>query len=381
LIKGGDPGRLKPHVVSPVSRGQEGWSGWCGAAAIETRMSCGATPLRFVIMAHLVTDSQSGCDAEYPYAPRPPLLGQLSSPVEPKLDFWKTNRFSFLAAGLVLVFAVADFSILPISEFVDGDDWTLMLVGALCGAMFAQAALLSIFLCFTSGSFWRRLIVCWLAAAISWAIWIAGLAVAVLISYGQQPTAVHEGAEAMQFFGLALPLAGLAVQSPLWFFRLYLGWQLHTPAASQTPVRPLSIQDYLVGTGIAAASLTLARLAPPSKMWVHENYWQNWASFFAVAAAISAFSVAPALLLLFRLRRWQLGYGLLALYGSIGGAVVIGLIIRFAGPPPNLWPVLAVVVVFLSFALFLGAGLKAMRDLGFQLVLGQRRVIDAARHS
>ena len=75
------------------------------------------------------------------------------------------------------------------------------------------------------------------------------------------------------------------------------------------------------------------------------------------------------MLLMFRCRDWRIGYALLILHGLVGGIMFVG-VIALLDRVPNLWDAIGVVVMFAAFALFLGAGLKAIRDMGYSLVLG-----------
>jgi hypothetical protein len=238
-----------------------------------------------------------------------------------------------------------------------------------------ERGLLSMALVFGEQPFWRRLVGCWSAAIILWGCWTVSFLVTMRTRGWNGAFYLSESAEFVQFFGLALPLAAIAVQSPLWFFRVYLGWSLREPRATPMPAQPLSIRDFLLGTGIAALSVTLARVAPRLDR-SHSDYWRDWGVFFAIAVAISLFSIAPAMLLMFRCRDWKLGYGLLVLYSLIGALLTIGTIAVYDEnfslrllTRAGLFDAAGGVTIIVALAVFLGLGLKALRDMGFVLQL------------
>src|SRR5439155_7065071 len=101
--------------------------------------------------------------------------------------------------------------------------------------------------------------------------------------------------ERLHFFVLALPLTALAIQSPLWFFRGYLGWRLVRVNRQEPSTASLSIADYFRGTAIAAAAIACAKLARNTD--ASDAYWPIWGIFFASAAGASLISVVPAMLL------------------------------------------------------------------------------------
>jgi hypothetical protein len=179
--------------------------------------------------------------------------------------------------------------------------------------------------------------------------------------------------EALRFSILSLPLAALAIQSPLWFARCYLGWRLTSPRAGHLLDRPLSIGDYLVGTTVVAVSITCARLAPPAD-WNVSGYWPVWAIVCACFAGGSALSIIPALLAIFRLRDWRIGLALLMLYGLVAGLVTLASILKAFGAPGGpgpMWVRAGLVSVFVWLAGFLAAPMIVARKLGFELVLSR----------
>jgi len=236
----------------------------------------------------------------------------------------------------------------------------------------SQGGLVSAALVFGPGSFWLRTVCCWGASLLLWGSWAAGVLAYVYFQRWRSPP---DWRETLQFVGLSLPLIALAIQSPLWFARGYLGWRLTRSNRSDESTRPLSIADYLIGTAVAAVSVTFARLAPPSN-WIIPSYWPIWAVVFACVAAASLLGVIPAVVLIFRWRDWRIGFCVFLLYGTVTGVTAVTVLFAVLGPPggptPSMWEMIGMVVIFISLAVFLGAGMAVARGCDFSLVM--RRV-------
>jgi hypothetical protein len=317
--------------------------------------------------------------AEYPYAPQPPRYPAPESELAAALDVTRPERrFSVLAIVLAVVFLYGNLAIVPMMDAINERDWLASGVFVMMGAICAQIALACAAVVFVEAPFWRRLLVCWCAAILLWGAWVVGVSASL---YRNRD--LNGALEIIRFTVLAMPLAALAIQSPLWFFRLYLGWRVCDSKAQPRPMRALSIRDYMLGTAMVALAITAARLAPP-KNWNRDDYWPVWAVFIAIVAGISLIAVAPALFLMFRCSRWWVGYCLLLLYGLFGGLAMLAFVVivdedfrQRVFTASALWEALGMMTVIFSFAVVLGAGLKAARDLGFELVIGRRA--DAGR--
>jgi hypothetical protein len=332
------------------------------------------------IMPEPIADSQSVDLAEYPYAPQPPLFPAPAAEraeVSAEVPFRKTS--SILAILLVIAFAWCDFSIIPLMEAANGPaNLAAILMFALMGTIFAQAGLVSLAAVFSEAPFWRRLIGCGSAVIVLWGIWELGF-IASQLYEGWSWRSDGDYVDVIRYTGLALPLAAIAIQWPLWFFRLYLGWRLHKIELPESTGRPLSIRDYLIGTAIAALAVTFARLAPPES-WDLTDYWPGWLLFFGIAGALSLAFVVPAILLMFCVSDWRIGYCLVIAYGLVTGGVFLGMVLYFdenfrgnIRTWNGVWEALSIVVAFVTFGIFFGAGLKAARNLGFELVVGRTR--------
>jgi len=277
---------------------------------------------------------------------------------------------------LAVVFALGNFAIAPLMHFLRPTDWAAVWVFTFAGSILSQAAILCCAAVFIEGSFWRRSIAFCSVAVILWGFWAAGFVVYSLFQNGARALVNSQFADGIQFISLALPLTAIAIQTPLWFFRVYLGWRLMSAEWPCRAVQWLTIRDYLVGTAIVAVALACARLAPG---WEDSSYWPNWSMFIASAIGASFISIIPAMLLVFRCRDWRLAIAAIVAYGMFAGLATIG-VIAIVDPSfraglttlSGLWNAGQVLTILASFAFFLGLGLKAIRNLGFELVLGRR---------
>jgi hypothetical protein len=311
--------------------------------------------------------------AEYPYGPTQTAVSiSASSEVNTTLR-WESSVDDggwLPIVALAFVFAIGNFASCPLMHVVRNDPWATICTFLLFGATLAQGGLLSAAIVFADASFSIRTAYCWSAGLFLAGCWAAGFLTLVATHASGWP---QQWWEPVSFYALSLPLAVLAIQSPLWFARGYLGWRL-TPFAMKNAPRPLSIRDYLAGTAVAAISVGCARMAAPPQ-WQTASFWLAWTIFFAAVAAISLLSVVPAMLLMFRSRDCRIGFCLLLLYGTVAGAITVTIILVLAGPPGGpgsaIRAAICVTTTFASLAAFLGAGMKIARDCGYTLVMGR----------
>jgi hypothetical protein len=326
------------------------------------------------IMGVPTTKFETKLPAEYPYGPQAPVL---PVPKElPPLRFIPIPR-SFLGLALIVAFVTGNCAVMPLMHVFDGPNWKAISVICLAAAMmFAQAGLLCGAFAFVQAPLLKRAAVCWGAGVVLLICWAEGLLLFLYLEHGWRIGLTEDDSHALQFVGLSLPLIALAIQSPLWFFRVYLGWRLVRTEAADSHERPLSIGDYLIGTAIAAVCITLAQIAP-QPAWVDAEFWPRWAIVFASVAGVSLVSVIPAMVVMFRFRNWLLGLLLLVAYGLVAGIVTVSIFIAFDPgmrrglSPSQIGVTIVVVFMFAAFAVFLGAGMKAMRDMGYSLALGR----------
>jgi hypothetical protein len=321
-------------------------------------------------MSNSVIDRQSASAEEYPYGRHEPVLPR-DAGLPPR--WLQVPRNWLVPAVLAAYCAAGNFAILPLTYAFNQSDWGAFWVYVSAGAIVAQAGLLACFFVFADPPFWRRLVGCYSAAIVLWGCWELGAVWHHFLQYGKAfMTGYPDFAAGVQFCGLSLPLLAVAIYSPLWFFRAYLSWRLRRTGAFDKTPRPFSIHDYFVGTSVVAASLMLARIAP-QREWVNPMFWQTWAIVFGWVAGVSLISVIPAMLLTFRCGNWWLSYVGLIAYGLFAGVItIVGMAIYDSGFRTSLdrWVVFGLLMVFATFAAFLGAGMKAARNLGYELVIG-----------
>jgi hypothetical protein len=331
-------------------------------------------------MTESTNASGSDLDAEYPYKAQPAAASaqyatnaEKRKPLAPPAPrrsghAWNTVLIALLWAG----FAACDTAILPLSWLFDQNDWGALCVYSAAGAILAQGSLLAIALVFARGAFWRRLAFCSCLIVAFWFFWALGFS---WTSFRNGSRSILSGIRVAAF---SLPLAFLAIQAPLWWLRVYRGWQLVHESNRLRTERPSSILDYLIGTGIVAVSLSLARIAP-GRDFNSAQYWAGWSVYFGSAAAISLISLPLALWLILEWRRWRIGFALLVFYGGAATVIVmatIRLAMRLRQPNSggmDLWDATGIVTTFVAFTAMLGMGLMLMRSRGSTLLRARSR--------
>jgi hypothetical protein len=330
-------------------------------------------------MAGQASDLGKNEAGEYPYGPQAPVIpgtptaNDKEALMEGQGPFAETRGLALVALiGVSLCFGIGNLATFPLAWYADSGGSLEMLVFILIGAIFAQGGLVSAAIVFGPGSLWIRTVCCWSVSLLLWGCWAFGLLAFRHLAPSRSPP---DWRETLQFVGLSLPLVALAIQSPLWFSRNYLGWRLTRSNQSNESARPLSIGDYLMGTAVTAVSVTFARMAPPSN-WIFPGYWAVWAIVFACVAAASLLGVLPAMVLLLRWRNWPIGYCVFLLYGTVAGVTTVAILFAVLGPPGGpspMWEVIGMCVMYISLAVFLGAGMAVARGYGYSLVTRRTR--------
>lgn len=280
-------------------------------------------------------------------------------------------NFGPLLAAL-LAFAAADFLVLP-AMAVLGYGWAGDLaVAAFGGVVVSQGIALAMAGVFGPGPFAMRLASACVLAAIAFMYWLLGYFVYAWIARNWTAAQVIRDA---RFVACSLPLAGLAMQMPLWALKFYAGWRwvrIDRPDA----VSPPTIRDYLLGTAIVAVSLALA---PAASQQRPSNFWFVWAIFGGVVALISLVSVAPAMLLTMRSRGWTEG-ALLAIPYTLAAAlvVILGMATFIPSFARQLFSgrgfllVATFLTSFTTFAVGLLLATRAAGALGFRFIMGRQ---------
>jgi len=309
--------------------------------------------------------------ADYPYQPRPAgiLLGVEAETVDSSAK-WASPQVIALALLLFFCFAASDVGIAPLMWNFRQNDWGAMLVYIAMGAILAQAGLLTCGAVFGPGAYWKRLTCFWLGAAMFFVLWAVGFA--IVLAERAPNTAIKAEIFLTVLFA---PLAALAIQSPLWLFRVYQSWRIvRCDRVGQE--KALAIRDYFVGTAMVACSIGLARQGKPP-YFSNEQFWAAWGIAVVIMVSLCFVSVIPAVLLMFRCD-WQFGLSAFVSYAAIVPTALVVVAYYFFASPigPLSWHSIGLLLVFVSFAVFLALGLKAIRDAGFCLVT--RKIYRAA---
>jgi hypothetical protein len=215
--------------------------------------------------------------------------------------------------------------------------------------MASEVVVLSMVLVFAPLPFIRRLALYWGAGTLLITCWLVGIGIA--------PAALPSRLTGEEI-AVALPLAALVCQAPLWALRLCFGWrwQRISDTLADREVR-WSLRDLLAGTAVVALSLSLARLVAQDRI-----LFMHWVQFSAYGSFFSLFTVGPAMVLTLRGWSWRFGALLfLVCMTPIGGfhiSIQEGFGIWLSGS----------ILSLLSFATGLLLATLVARTLGYRLV-------------
>lgn len=262
--------------------------------------------------------------------------------------------------GLALLFGLVNVSVFALMENIRQRDLAAPIVYCCFGVIAAQPCVLSAWLAWGGGSFWKRLALHWGAAYGLAFVWLIG----AILTEGPTDREVREALEIVPF---SLPLLGLAVQLPLWAARVGSGWRLVDGCADNAPPRPLAIRDLMVGTVIVAVSLAAAKLA--KGMNRGSEGWIVWAILASSVAGVSLIAVLPISAWFLRQRRLLMGIVLTAIYAALTVAVtwVVMYVVERNFFRVNWWDMLGIGVMIQSFAATLAAAALAARAMGYRL--------------
>jgi hypothetical protein len=172
---------------------------------------------------------------------------------------------------------------------------------------------------------------------------------------------------------LCLPLFMLAVQTPLWLVRVWLGWRIIHSDDHPFPARrmKLAIRDLMIGTGLVALALALGRIAQSISATSGEQVLFALIIMALGAAVLSSLVTLPAVIATLRARRLLLGLAVF-LAIQLGVAFVLAAIVGVTRA--SMFFALDMIVLFTSnaivFVLFVCGVLVPARWLGYQLEWG-----------
>jgi hypothetical protein len=237
--------------------------------------------------------------------------------------FWP---FFLACLGL---FAGTNFAIAPLMDWLSPHDFAAWLVFACVGAIGAQAALHAVWCVFAPTGFGKRLTVGVGSGLALFGAWSLGYAVFVYY----EPYCRAEYWETIRISLLCLPLLVIAIQSPLWMARFWLGWRIlhRADPFRRSGVEAFGIRDILAATGALAVALSAARIAMPPESAAAGRFPLALGIGALVAAAISLFTTLPAVAAILRARRVGLALLGTAVLDAVIGA---GLLEIGTVPPP-----------------------------------------------
>lgn len=272
---------------------------------------------------------------------------------------------------LITAFALLDF-VAPILLTASGRYLPPILMGAIAG----QFALLAVWAVLGP----ERLLVRWcvtlLVALFLGCMFLIG--VAMVAGAGAELPAM---AKSM----LALPLALLAVQLPLWILKGATGYRI-VPAGTEGAWSPrqsrqFGLQQVLGATTVVGVALGLARLGMPDSgnpgSDADLSVWLGGLAACGLFSLWSAFSTLPCLWAVFVAPNKARGALAVAIYAAVMSVLVVGIIVAVAGPYPFPAPFGFFLPFFLllhgGIAVVLLGGLHIARSSGYVLLRPGRR--------
>jgi hypothetical protein len=275
--------------------------------------------------------------------------------------------------GLVIAAAVFNFLALAIIEVVERQfaprsgpgsaDVILFLMPAITGVLCGELGAMAYWLVWGEGPFLKRL-------AAHWAVGLA-LVSALVCGFGMWKIDVYDGnwgLMASDMIGEAciLPVVSLAIQLPLWLFRIYFGWRIE-PERDQELAgssRQLTIHDMLSGTAVVAVTLGMIRAARA------EHSELDMAGPVFIAVLVSSILLLPATYLILREKRPMVGVAFYFGYMLIIAISVLSVTDIGRSAPENVFVILW---GGLAFSAALAAPFFVWRACGYRLVLGKNQ--------
>jgi hypothetical protein len=327
---------------------------------------------------------------DYPYASPPdaktwqpewpPAVPPLASTEEGDLPpAWETAVANLNAPALITILGVAlalclpaNAIIIPISELPEQLHPAMLIILAIGGAIAAEAALLTVLVVWGAGPLWRRLAWHWGLAAVLLLAWCGGW----LWSYGYlifQPANYRYRFDDARIFACGFLLFALLLQAMPWLLRIYLGWRILLPGATQGSLSErLSIRDLLVGTVVAALAVAAARAGRPEEV-ANGEYWLGWIGVGIGTVIFTVVAIVPQVYFVLGMRsvRWAIGGVVLLSAIVAGGFATFLLATEPSGGPPVWWILLAIVSMIGGYSGMLAGTLWVARAYGYRLVRGR----------
>lgn len=278
-----------------------------------------------------------------------------------------------IGIALLILFAVVNCAAVPFGEQISGppdDGWAILLAMGM-GLIGGQIGALSGVLVWINRPFLYRLMMLWLLGLALYGCWFLGLLTQISSRLWFRDMML----EVARAILASLPLISLSIQMPQWIVRLYFGWRIvnSNSVAADQPRQPLSIRDILIGTTVAALTVTAIRISLTDSAEMTTGFWVAWAIAVVVLCIVSTAVNLPMLFLILRGHHpaWAISYIVL------GSPVIVGTLIAgiaFLEPGPG-GPDSAIVLIFLLMGTTCVATTSApmwlARVAGYRLKIGR----------
>jgi hypothetical protein len=205
---------------------------------------------------------------------------------------WAVGLLALLLCGLMNAAAV------PIAKNMSGppEGVELIVLAVGVGILGGQIGALSAVLVWGRGPFLVRCLLLWLIGMALFGCWWLGLLTAIDREYWFDDFRIRVARAIIA----SLPLISLAMQLPQWLARFYFGWRIEPPGnGAAVAATGLSIRDLLVGTVVAALTVTAVRFSQEADEMT-TVVWAAWGMAVGIIAVISAVLMLPLLVLTFR---------------------------------------------------------------------------------
>ena len=235
------------------------------------------------------------------------------------------------AAGLLILLlcAIVNGVAVPIAENMTGppEGLELIVLAVGVGILGGQIGGLSAVLVWGRVPFLVRCLLLWLVGMALFGCWWLGL----LTTIPREDWFTDFRLDIARSIVASLPLISLAVQLPQWLARFYFGWRIEPPGNSEGVASPgLSIRDLLVGTVVAALTVTAVRFSQDADEMT-TVVWAAWGIAVGIIAVISAVLMLPLLVLTFRFHPiWAILFMALA-SPLIVGTTIYAIMLLFPG--------------------------------------------------
>lgn len=286
------------------------------------------------------------------------------SPESQLTGTWNSTRTNLaVASAVLLLFVVANILIGPLMARFQPSVPEAAMWNCLAGMIGEEGGLHAIWCVLAPVSFFKRLAVGIGAGAILFGAWALGYAIG--ISQGGYLRGNYW--ETVRTGLLCLPLLAIAIQSPLWIARGWLGWRIlyGCDTSAGLRVERIRIGDLLTAMAVVAMALSAVRWGKtPSQV-------DSLLPLVIAAAAISLFTTLPVVVAILRSRRlWLALTAALLPYLTLLLADLVGARLR---SEPVLWQAWANFASMLgAFFVCMAGAMLLVRRLGFRLFLGRR---------